>query len=51
MGSGGILTPLQRHLPKEEMVELGWIDEQGTPLNPSFKTPSRPRACGPFRRN
>ena len=36
---GGILTPLQRHLPREEMVGLGWIDENGTPLNPSFKTP------------
>uniref|UniRef100_A0AAU3I7D0 Probable oxidoreductase n=1 Tax=Streptomyces sp. NBC_01393 TaxID=2903851 RepID=A0AAU3I7D0_9ACTN len=37
---GGILTPLQRHLPKKEMVERGWIDENGTPLNPEgFKTP------------
>lgn len=39
---GGILTPLQRHLPKEEMVERGWIDENGTPLNPAgFKTPEQ----------
>jgi NAD(P)-dependent dehydrogenase (short-subunit alcohol dehydrogenase family) len=39
---GGILTPLQRHLPKEEMVERGWIDENGTPLNPEgFKTPEQ----------
>ncbi|WP_329017989.1 MULTISPECIES: SDR family NAD(P)-dependent oxidoreductase [unclassified Streptomyces] len=39
---GGIMTPLQRHLPKEEMVERGWIDEQGNPLNPSgFKTPEQ----------
>lgn len=38
---GGILTPLQRHLPKEEMVALGWIDEEGNPLNPSFKTPEQ----------
>jgi NAD(P)-dependent dehydrogenase (short-subunit alcohol dehydrogenase family) len=37
---GGILTPLQRHLPKQEMVDRGWIDENGTPLNPEgFKTP------------
>jgi NAD(P)-dependent dehydrogenase (short-subunit alcohol dehydrogenase family) len=37
---GGILTPLQRHLPKEEMVERGWIDEDGNVLNPEgFKTP------------
>ncbi|MEU9402760.1 SDR family NAD(P)-dependent oxidoreductase [Streptomyces sp. NPDC048242] len=39
---GGIMTPLQRHLAKEEMVERGWIDEQGNPLNPSgFKTPEQ----------
>ncbi|SHM20805.1 SDR family NAD(P)-dependent oxidoreductase [Actinacidiphila paucisporea] len=36
---GGILTPLQRHLPKAEMVERGWIDEDGKPLNPAgFKS-------------
>ena len=34
---GGIMTPLQRHLPREEMVALGWVDEQGTPRLP-FKT-------------
>ncbi|MET9495613.1 SDR family NAD(P)-dependent oxidoreductase [Streptomyces sp. NPDC006552] len=39
---GGILTPLQRHLPKEEMVERGWIDETGRILHPeSFKTPQQ----------
>ena len=39
---GGILTPLQRHLPKQEMVDRGWIDEDGTPLNPAgFKTPAQ----------
>ncbi|OEV12948.1 NAD(P)-dependent dehydrogenase (short-subunit alcohol dehydrogenase family) [Streptomyces sp. Amel2xB2] len=38
---GGILTPLQRHLATEEMVDRGWIDEDGTPLNPSFKTPEQ----------
>ncbi|MCS0600343.1 SDR family NAD(P)-dependent oxidoreductase [Streptomyces sp. LP11] len=37
---GGIMTPLQRHLPKAEMVERGWIDDHGNPLNPEgFKTP------------
>jgi len=37
---GGILTPLQRHLPKEEQVAMGWIDESGNPVNPAgFKTP------------
>ncbi|NGO06842.1 SDR family NAD(P)-dependent oxidoreductase [Streptomyces sp. HC44] len=39
---GGILTPLQRHLAKEEMVERGWIDENGTVLHPeAFKTPEQ----------
>lgn len=39
---GGILTPLQRHMAKEEMVERGWIDEDGMPLNPEgFKTPQQ----------
>ncbi|UWE09911.1 SDR family NAD(P)-dependent oxidoreductase [Actinacidiphila bryophytorum] len=37
---GGILTPLQRHLPKSEMVALGWIDEDGKPVDPTgFKSP------------
>lgn len=26
---GGILTPLQRHLPVEEMAALGWMDADG----------------------
>ena len=26
---GGIMTPLQRHLQNEEMVALGWLDENG----------------------
>ncbi|WP_432177847.1 SDR family NAD(P)-dependent oxidoreductase [Streptomyces sp. NBC_00063] len=39
---GGILTPLQRHLPKQEMVERGWIDEDGNLLYPeAFKTPEQ----------
>ncbi|MEV0848228.1 SDR family NAD(P)-dependent oxidoreductase [Streptomyces sp. NPDC049954] len=38
---GGILTPLQRHLPKEEMVALGWIDEDGNQINDAFKTPEQ----------
>jgi NAD(P)-dependent dehydrogenase (short-subunit alcohol dehydrogenase family) len=37
---GGILTPLQRHLPQAEMVALGWIDENGKALHPEvFKSP------------
>ena len=35
---GGILTPLQRHLSREEQIGFGWIDENGTP-NPGMKTP------------
>ncbi|MFJ3669293.1 SDR family NAD(P)-dependent oxidoreductase [Streptomyces sp. NPDC090106] len=39
---GAILTPLQRHLPKEEMIERGWIDDEGNLLHPdSFKTPAQ----------
>jgi NAD(P)-dependent dehydrogenase (short-subunit alcohol dehydrogenase family) len=38
---GGILTPLQRHLTREEMVGYGWIDEDGNPLNPGFKSPEQ----------
>ncbi|MDJ0360811.1 oxidoreductase [Rhodococcus sp. H29-C3] len=37
---GGILTPLQRHMPKADMVERGWIDQEGTPLMTDvFKSP------------
>ncbi|GAB3733685.1 SDR family NAD(P)-dependent oxidoreductase [Nocardiopsis nanhaiensis] len=38
---GAILTPLQRHLAKEEMVEAGWIDETGQAVDPTFKTPEQ----------
>jgi NAD(P)-dependent dehydrogenase (short-subunit alcohol dehydrogenase family) len=38
---GGILTPLQRHLPREEMVALGWVDELGNPVATGFKTPEQ----------
>lgn len=37
---GSILTPLQRHIPRDQQIELGWIDEDGTPA-PGFKTPSQ----------
>ncbi|PRY11787.1 SDR family NAD(P)-dependent oxidoreductase [Kineococcus rhizosphaerae] len=40
MHPGGILTPLQRHLPREEMVAAGWIDEDGNELMEGFKTPA-----------
>jgi len=39
---GGIMTPLQRHLTTAEMVERGWIHEDGTMVDPSmFKTPQQ----------
>jgi NAD(P)-dependent dehydrogenase (short-subunit alcohol dehydrogenase family) len=40
---GGIMTPLQRHLPREEMVALGWVDEDGSPgpAAASLKTPEQ----------
>jgi NAD(P)-dependent dehydrogenase (short-subunit alcohol dehydrogenase family) len=34
---GGIMTPLQRHLPREEMIAFGWIDEAGK-IAEGFKT-------------
>jgi NAD(P)-dependent dehydrogenase (short-subunit alcohol dehydrogenase family) len=41
---GGIMTPLQRHLQKEEMIALGWIDETGSvsaAAKPFFKSTSQ----------
>ncbi|WP_371169307.1 oxidoreductase [Aliiroseovarius sp. 2305UL8-7] len=41
---GGIFTPLQRHLPKEEMIALGWLGEDGEPselAKSGFKTPEQ----------
>ena len=41
---GGIITPLQRHLKKEEMIALGWMDEDGSPSELAknfFKSPSQ----------
>lgn len=41
---GGIFTPLQRHLPKEEMIALGWLDESGEPselAKQGFKSPEQ----------
>ncbi|WP_120717101.1 oxidoreductase [Tsuneonella amylolytica] len=34
---GGIMTPLQRHLSREEQVAMGWIDADGN-VNERFKT-------------
>lgn len=38
---GGIITPLQRHIPRDEQIALGWIDEDGNPKDESFKTPEQ----------
>jgi NAD(P)-dependent dehydrogenase (short-subunit alcohol dehydrogenase family) len=37
---GGIMTPLQRHLPREEMIAMGWMNEEGV-IATGFKTPSQ----------
>jgi NAD(P)-dependent dehydrogenase (short-subunit alcohol dehydrogenase family) len=34
---GGIMTPLQRHLPREEMIAAGWMTEDGI-VNERFKS-------------
>jgi len=38
---GAILTPLQRHLTREEMMANGWVDAEGRGLDPNFKTPEQ----------
>jgi NAD(P)-dependent dehydrogenase (short-subunit alcohol dehydrogenase family) len=39
---GGIMTPLQRHLERDEMVAAGWIQEDGSPApGVAFKTPEQ----------
>ena len=41
---GGILTPLQRHLPDEELVALGWKNPDGSipeRIQTMFKTPEQ----------
>ena len=37
---GGIMTPLQRHLSREEMIASGWMDEDGN-VDDRFKTPEQ----------
>lgn len=41
---GAIFTPLQRHLPKEEQIALGWLGEDGEPTEmarANFKSPDQ----------
>jgi NAD(P)-dependent dehydrogenase (short-subunit alcohol dehydrogenase family) len=37
---GGIMTPLQRHLPMAEQIAMGWIDANGK-VRDGFKTPAQ----------
>lgn len=37
---GGIMTPLQRYLPREEMIAAGWMDEDGN-VDGRFKSPEQ----------
>ena len=37
---GGIMTPLQRHLSRDEMMAAGWMDEDGH-TDDRFKTPEQ----------
>ncbi|MEU1149850.1 SDR family NAD(P)-dependent oxidoreductase [Streptomyces sp. NPDC005863] len=37
---GSILTPLQRHIPRDEQLAQGWITPDGTPAE-GFKTPEQ----------
>jgi len=37
---GFILTPLQRHLTREEMVAAGWVDNTGAVINDAFVSPA-----------
>jgi hypothetical protein len=34
------MTPLQRHLAREEMMAAGWVDADGNPIA-DFKTPEQ----------
>lgn len=38
---GKIFTPLQRHLTQTEMTAEGWLDANGNPADPTFKTPAQ----------
>ncbi len=37
---GGIMTELQRHLPLDEMINMGWVDADGN-VNELFKSPEQ----------
>ncbi|MFD0416346.1 SDR family NAD(P)-dependent oxidoreductase [Streptomyces sp. NPDC127108] len=37
---GSILTPLQRHVPREQQIAQGWMDRDGRPAD-GFKSPAQ----------
>ena len=38
---GGIMTPLQRHMERAEMIAMGWIDPETGAVREGFKTPEQ----------
>jgi hypothetical protein len=42
---GGIMTDLQRNMPREELIHRQWIDADGNP-NPMFKTAAEGASTG-----
>jgi NAD(P)-dependent dehydrogenase (short-subunit alcohol dehydrogenase family) len=38
---GAILTPLVRHMTRDEQVEAGYLDQDGNLVDPRFKSPER----------
>jgi NAD(P)-dependent dehydrogenase (short-subunit alcohol dehydrogenase family) len=38
---GAVITRLGRHVPREEMIAAGWLDEDGNPAFAGFKTPEQ----------
>src|SRR4051812_12019740 len=38
---GYVLTPLQRHLSRQEMVDAGWVDADGNPVGDTFGSPEQ----------
>ncbi|ADD43413.1 SDR family NAD(P)-dependent oxidoreductase [Stackebrandtia nassauensis] len=38
---GGIITPLQRHLSRQEQTAMGWLTADGDPVPGLFKTPQQ----------
>jgi NAD(P)-dependent dehydrogenase (short-subunit alcohol dehydrogenase family) len=38
---GKILTPLQRHIEHRQLVDNGWVDEDGNLIDPTFKSPQQ----------